>query len=120
MFISVTEVILTELASGVSERFEQFGNGGIFGTHAICSAWQSNLAQPRAEYALAHDEGCAASGARLLGVVVGENHAFVGNAVDVGRLVAHYPFRVATEVRLTNVITPNNENVGFLLSLFCH
>jgi hypothetical protein len=30
----VAEVILVELARGIAEGFEEFGNSGLFGTHA--------------------------------------------------------------------------------------
>jgi hypothetical protein len=48
-------------------------------------AGHADLAQAGAEDALAGDEGGAAGGAALLTVVVGEHHAFVGDAVDVRR-----------------------------------
>src|SRR5215475_12514539 len=60
VLVAVAEVILAELAGGIAEGFEQFGDSGIFRTHAHGGTWQSNLAQTRAEYALAHNERRAA------------------------------------------------------------
>src|SRR5215510_11778958 len=77
VLVPVAEVILAELASGIAEGFEQFGNGRIFGTHAQGGAGQSNLAQTRAEDALAHNERRAAGGAALLAVVLRDTHPLV-------------------------------------------
>ena len=53
----------------------------------------------------------AAGGAALLAVGVGEEHAFVGDAVDVGRPVAHQPVAVAAQVRDADVVAPDDEDV---------
>src|SRR5215475_9585537 len=120
VLVPVTEVILAELASGIAERFEQFGNSGIFGTHARRGAWQADLTQTRAEDALAHNEHRAAGGTALLGIVVGENHALVSDAVDVRGAVSHHALRIGADVRLADVITPDDENIRLPRSLFCH
>ena len=49
---------------------------------------------------------------RLLAVVVGEGHAFDGDAVDVGRLVAHQPMGIGADVRLADVVAPDDQDVG--------
>src|SRR5262249_17773854 len=54
------------------------------------------------------------SRAALLGVVIGEHHAFAGETVDVGRLIAHHASRVGADIRLSDVVSPNDNNVGFL------
>ena len=46
------------------------------------------------------DERGATRRATLLGVVVGEHHAFFRDAVDTGRLVAHQAMRIGADVRL--------------------
>src|SRR5262245_34398691 len=120
VLVAVAEVILAELAGGIAEGFEQFGNSGIFRTHAHGSAWQSDLTQTRAEYALAHNERRTAGGTALLGVVVGENHALVSDAVDIRGAVSHHALRIGTDVRLADVVTPDDEHVRLPRSLFCH
>ena len=47
-------------------------------------------------------------------VRVSEAHAFVCDAVDVWRLVAHHALGVAAEVRLTDVVSPHHEDVRFV------
>ena len=72
---------------------------------------QADLGQAGAEHRLAHDERRPAGSAGLLAVVVGEHHAFVGDPVDVGRLVAHQAMRVGRDVRLADIVAPDDEDV---------
>ena len=53
----------------------------------------------------------AARGAALLAVGVGEPHPFLGEAVDVGRAVAHQAVAVAAEVGDADVVAPDDEDV---------
>ena len=51
-------------------------------------------------------------------VIVGEQHTLFGDAIDVRRAVAHHPHIVGADVRPTDVITPDDEDVGlFVLRL---
>ena len=50
----------------------------------------------------------------LLGVVIGEKHAFRSNPVDIGRLVAHQAVTVGTDIGDANIVAPNDENVNLL------
>ena len=112
MLIAVTEMVLAELAGAVAERLQQRRDGGVLGAKAQWSPRQPHLAQAGAEHALAADEGGAAGGAALLGVVVNEAATLLSNPVDVGGLVPHQTVAVATEIALADVIAPEDENVG--------
>src|SRR5690242_14045909 len=46
-------------------------------------------------------------------IVVGEQHAFSGNSIDISRLVAYQAMRVDANVRLADIVTENHENVWF-------
>ena len=72
------------------------------------------LRQPGAKRALAGDEGRPAGGAALLGVVVGEDHALLGDPVDVRRAVAHQAHRVGADVRLADVVAEDDQDVRLL------
>ena len=89
-FIPIAEMVFAELAGGVAERLEQFGDGRVFRLKSERGAGHADFGQAGAERVLAGDEGGASGGAALLAVVVGEGDAFVGDAVDVRRLVAHH------------------------------
>jgi hypothetical protein len=54
----------------------------------------------------------AAGRATLLAVPVSKISAFPGDAVDVGRLVAHYALVVGTDIEAADVVTPDDEDVG--------
>ena len=54
----------------------------------------------------------AARRATVLRVVVGEHHAFAGDAVDVGGSIAHQAERVGTDIGLPDVVTVDDEDVG--------
>jgi len=53
-----------------------------------------------------------ARGAALLRVVVGENHALFGNTIDVGCAEAHQSHRIRADIRLPDVIAPDDHDVG--------
>jgi hypothetical protein len=58
--------------------------------------------------------GRAAGSAGLLRVVIGEGDTFPGDAVDVGRLVAHHATAVVADVPRSDVVTPDDEDIGLL------
>jgi len=107
-------VVLAELAGGVAKRLEQLSDGGIFLLQAHGGAGHADLGEARADRVLPRDETGAASGAALLGIVVGEGDAFLGDAVDVGRLVAHQAHAEMADVGDADIIAPQDQDVGFL------
>ena len=63
---------------------------------------------------LTGDEGRSSSRAALLRVVVGEHHAFAGDAVDIRRAVPHQAERIGTDVRLADVVAEDDKDVRLL------
>jgi hypothetical protein len=82
--VAVAEMVLAELPGRIAERLEQLGERRVLVRKAFLRAGQPDLEQAGAHRALPGDEGGAAGGAGLLAVVVREDRAFVGDAVDVG------------------------------------
>ena len=113
VLVLVAEVVLAELAGGVAQRLEQFGNGGIFRLQPDVRAGHAHLGEAGAVGVLPGDEGGAAGGAALLAVRVGEAHPLVGDAVDVGGAIAHQPVAVAAQVGDADVVAPDDEDVRF-------
>ncbi len=111
MLVAVAEMVLAELAGAIAERLERLGDGDVLGLEAQLRAGKTDLGEAGAQAALAGDERRAPGGAALLGIGVGEDHAFLGDAVDVGRLVAHQAHGVATEVRLADVVAPHDQDI---------
>jgi len=113
MLIAIAEVVFAKLSSSIALGLEQLSDGGIFRFKAGFSARQPHLAETGAEDALAGDEGRTTSGAALFGVVVDEATTLLGYAVNIGGLIAHQAIAVATQIALADVVTPEDENVGF-------
>ena len=65
-FVPVAQMVLAELAGGVAERLEQFGDGRVFFLQADSGAGHADLGQAGADRVLAGDEAGAAGGAALL------------------------------------------------------
>ena len=69
---------------------------------------------------LAEDEGSPPRRAGLLPVGVGKEGAFVGNPVNVGRLVAHHALVVGGEIPVPDIIAEDHEHVWSGLLSVCH
>ena len=93
--VEIAEMVLAELAGRVALVLERGGDGDEFLVHADRRAGNADLREAGAIDALPGDEGRAAGRAGLFAVGIGEQHAFLGDAVDVGRLVAHEAVRIA-------------------------
>ena len=89
VLVVVAQVVLAELAARVTVRLEQLGDRRVLLLHTERRAGQADLGEARADGRLADDERSPAGGAALLAVAVGEQPAFLGDAVDVRRVVAH-------------------------------
>ena len=113
--VAVAEVVLPVLAGHVPERLEQLGERGILGFQSEVGPWQADLGQPGADRRLAGDERRAPGGTALLPVPVGEEPALTGEAVDVGRPVAHDTEVVGAEVVPADVVAPDDDDVRALL-----
>ena len=89
ILVEIAQMVLAELAGGVTLVLEELRNRHGLSLEADRCGWDADLGQAGAIDALPGDEGRAAGGAGLLTVGVGEHHAFLGEPVDVGRVVAH-------------------------------
>ena len=114
---TIAEVVLAELAGGIALRLEQFGDGRIFLLQADRRAGHPDLGQARADGVLAADEARTTGGTALLRIVVGECHAFLCNAIDIRRLIAHHAATEMADIPHADVVTPQNQDVRFLC---CH
>ena len=113
VLVAVAEVVLAELAGHVAVVLQQVGDGRVLRPQAEFGARQADLQQPGAERVLARDEGRPAGRAALLPVAVGEERPFGRDAVDVRRAAAHHAAVIAGEVPDADVVTPDDEDVGF-------
>jgi hypothetical protein len=115
VFVEVALVVLSELSCGVAKTLERGGHGDVGLLPALLGARESDLGHSGAYRDAAADEGGASGGAALLAVVVGEGESFAGDAVNVGGFVAHHAAAVVTDVPGADVVSPDDENVRFVL-----
>ena len=113
--VAVAEMVLAELAADITMRLEQLGHRRVFLLQPFVRARQADLGQAGADGRLPGDERGASGGATLLPVPVGEQRAFLGDAVDVRRLVAHHALVVGAEVEPADVVAPDDQDVRFLV-----
>ena len=112
--IEVAKMVLAELSGRVALVLQRRSDGDDLLIHAGRRGWNADFRKAGAQHALPGDERRAPRGAGLLAVGVREHHPFLREAVDVGRLVAHQPVRIAAEIRDADVVTPDDEDVGLL------
>ena len=115
--VAVAKMVLAKLTRHVTLLFEQHGDGRIFYPHAFRRTGQTDLGQAGTHRRLAGDKCGAAGRATLLSVPVGKYCTFFRNTVDIRRLVTHDAHVVGADVELADIITPDNQDVGFVL---CH
>ena len=114
MLVAIALVVLAELAGGVALAFQDGGHRHVGLLPAFLRARHADLGHAGANGHAAADERGAAGGAALLRVVVGEGDAFLGDAIDVRRLVAHHAAVVVADVPGADVVAPDDEDVGLL------
>ena len=112
VLVPVAQVVLAELPGRVSERLERLGNAHVLGVQADVCARKTDLRQPSTDRRLPGDESRATGGAALLTIPVGEHRAFVADAVDVRRAVAHDPVVVDAHVKPADIVGHDHEDVG--------
>src|SRR5215469_15411041 len=91
-------MVLTELPSGIAERFEQIRHGRRPFGNAVRRSGHTDGQQPCPKRLLAEDERCSARSAALLRVSIGKDRPFMGNPVDVRCPISHYADAVGTDM----------------------
>src|SRR5262249_18454448 len=70
------------------------------------------LREASADDVLAGEEGRAACGAGLLAVILQEANAFVADAIDVRRFIAHQSVAIRADIGDADVVAENDKDVG--------
>ena len=114
VLVAIAEVVLAELAGGVAERLQELRDRRIAVLQPDRRGRCPDLGEPGAQRRLTGDERRSPRRAALLGVVVDEHHAFLGDPVDVRRLVAHQAVRIGADVGKPDVVAEDDEDVRLL------
>ena len=104
-------MVFTKLPGGVTQLFEDVGDGRIFFLQTLRRSRHPDFTHPGTERHLAGNEGGTTRGGALLGVVGGKLRALGGDAVDVWRLVAHQTLIVGAQVQVADIIAKDNYDV---------
>ena len=112
--VAVAEMVFAELPGRVALRLQQFGDGRILLRQAFLCCGKSDFQEPGPQRTLPGDKGGASGGAGLLPIIVGEDCALIGDAIDVGRAVAHHAAIVGADVPVADVIAHDDEDIGLL------
>ena len=113
--ILVAQMVLAELAGCVAHRLQYRRDGHRFGGQADRRAGLTDRGHAGADRQFAGDEVRATRRATRLGVVVGEQHAFLGELVEVRRPAGHHAAMIGADVPHADVVAHDDDNVGFLL-----
>ena len=108
-------MVLAELAGGVAHRLERGGDRHRLRRQADGRAGLADGGHPGADRQLAGDEVGAARRAARLGIVVGEQHAFGGDLVEVRRPARHHAAVVGADVPDADVVAHDDDDVRLLL-----
>jgi hypothetical protein len=117
--VAVAEVVLAELAGRITKRLEQLGDRRVFLLKTDRGAGHADFRQADADRVLPRDEAGAAGGTTLLRVVVGEETAFVRDAIDIGRWVTHHAVAELADVPNADIVASKDEDIG-LFGWICH
>src|SRR5215471_18708307 len=109
--VAVADVVLAELAGRIALRLEQLGQRRVLVRQPFLCSREADLEQTGSEAALSGNERGAARGAGLLRVEIGKDRAFSGNAVNVGRAIAHHAPIVGADVPVADVVAEDYEDV---------
>src|SRR4051794_29745109 len=108
-------MVLAELSGDVALWLEQLGNGRILVGQSLLRTRQPNFQQSGAQRALSGNERRTARSARLLPVIISEDRALAGDAIDIRRAIAHHAAVVGADVPIADIIGHDHEDIGLLL-----
>ena len=111
VLVPVAEMVLAELPGAIAQRLEHLGERRVLRGETLRGPGQPDGRKAHPQRILPGDERGAPGGAGCLGIVVHEEHALVGDPVDVGRLSRHHPAVIGRDVPHPHVVAPDDEDV---------
>ncbi len=114
ILVAIAKMIFADLRRGVAVRLEKLGDGRVLVLQALLGGRHADFQQTGTEWGLPEDESGTTGGAGLLSVIIGEQRAFFGDAIDVGCAAAHHAAVVGADIPDANVIGHDHDNVRLL------
>ena len=109
--VLVAKVVLAKLAGGVAHSFQRGGDGHGLRGYADGCAGLADRGHAGADRQLAGDEVGAARRATRLGIVIGEQHAFCGELVEVGCPAGHHAAVIGADIPHADVVAHDDDDV---------
>jgi len=119
MLIKITEVILAVLSGHVTVILKQTSDCWVFFGKTFLCTRQAYLQQAGPKRTLSRDKRRPTCGAALLSVPVREQCAFCRDAIDIRGSVTHHAAVISAGIHPANVVTPYDEDIGFILCRSC-
>ena len=107
-------MVFADLCRSVPLRFEEFGNRRVAVLQTLFRSRQANFQQTGAEGRLPENECSAPRRAGLLRVIIREQRAFAGDAVNVRRASAHHAAMICADVPDADIVRHDDDDVRFL------
>src|SRR5262249_46056961 len=114
VFVEIAEVIFAELAGGITLGFERGREGTSLRRDADLGAGLADGREAGAQRNFTGDEGRPAGGATCFSVVIGKDHSFRGELVEIGRLPRHHSAVVGANVEPTNIVSHDADDIWLL------
>jgi hypothetical protein len=119
-FVAIADVILAELTRRVTQILEQTADRRIKLAHAHRRAGKADFGHAAANAMLAREKGGPTGRAGLLCVILQKPQPLFGNAIDVGRFVAHQGVAVAADIGDPDIVAEDHQDVRLGLALRHH
>src|SRR5215471_3537618 len=110
-FIAITQVIFAELAGGVAHRSQHCCDGRRLRRHPSGGTGLSDCRKTSPNWQFTSNEVRASGGTTRFRVIVGKAHALAGHPVEIGRSASHDALIVDANIRPTDVIAHDDNDV---------
>jgi hypothetical protein len=110
-FVQIAKMVLAELTGGVAYSLQRLGDRDCLRRQADGRAGLADRGHAGADRQLAGDEVRAARGAARFRVVVGEQHAFGGQLVEVRRPPGHHAAMVGAEIPDADIVAHDDDDI---------
>src|SRR5207237_1445968 len=112
--IQIAEMVFTELAGFIALRLERGGNRAGFCRQTGLGPRLTDRGHPRANRKFTGDEVRPTRRATSLGVIVGEQHSFFGDLVEVRCPAGHHAAMVGADIPHADVIAHDEDYLWFV------
>ena len=97
-------MVLADLRRCIAVRLGQFGDRGVLVLNTLLGCRHADLEQAGTKWSLSADERGTSGRTGLLGVTVGEQRAFPGDAVDVRSTATRHATMAGADIPYSDIV----------------